>query len=119
MQQGYPNTDSSCLPQYGNRSHQHLFLVNGGHTYTLLQMAKAWVSEKGNTKYLEICIVFDNCSQQTFITEHLRDKLGANTLRKENIMVKPFGSTEFKLPSVDIVSLRVCRRINMVVSKLV
>ena len=52
-------------------------------------------------------VLFDNCSQQTFISEKLRKRLNLPTARKEKIMVKSFASTEHKLQILDVVALKI------------
>ena len=89
-QQQRPNNSTSML------------INSAGHT--LLQTAKAWTSNVENDKKAVIGrVLFDNCSQQTFITEKLRSRLKLSTSHTEKIMVKTFRSTHHKLQKFDVV----------------
>ena len=52
-------------------------------------------------------VLFDNCSQQTFITEKLRSRLKLPSSRTEKIMVKTFGSTHHELQKLDVVVVKI------------
>ena len=39
-------------------------------------------------------VLFDNCSQRTYITTSLKKKLKLRTIRKENILIQRFASDE-------------------------
>ena len=57
--------------------------------FVLLQTAMGFIADVKEEKELEIRIVFDSCSQQTYMTEKVARKLNLTPELKINI--KPFG----------------------------
>ena len=97
-----------CVPVQATTNHGTTNLINSSDIYTLLQTAKAWVSSKYKNSQSEIFrVVFDNCSQQSFVTENLVNYLKIPTDRTERIMVKPFGSTDFQVRALNVVNLKI------------
>ena len=76
----------------------------------LLQTALAEVTDEKKTKILEARIIFDNCSQRSFITEKLRQKLNLPTLRRSFLNLKPFGVKEDNIQKKDVVCVMVRNR---------
>ena len=50
-------------------------------------------------------MLFDGCSQCTYVTTSLRKQLKLRTLRREKVMIKRFASDEAMLETVDVVQL--------------
>lgn len=73
----------------------------------LLQTANADVSDFSENYKSNTLILFDSGSQRTYISKELREKLKLPTLRKEKVLIKAFGKTEFDAQTVDIVAVKV------------
>ena len=58
----------------------------------LLQCAKADVCSTNKERVVSTCIIFDNCSQRSFVTITLREQLSLPSIREDKIMLKTFGS---------------------------
>ena len=72
----------------------------------LLQCALGAVSHPDEMEYSavsEVCMLFDNCSQRTYITANLSLRLGLPFLRKEQLILKTFTDKEGKLRTLDVV----------------
>ena len=72
---------------------------------TILQTAMACVSDiKEGGDYANARLLFDNCSQKTFVTEELCERLRIKPEKFEHLSVKTFGAGEesHKLPVVKI-----------------
>ena len=65
-------------------------LVNINENYVLLQTATGFIANV-KEKQEEIRIVFDSCSQQTYITEEITKKLKLTAVRTLRLNIKPFG----------------------------
>ena len=55
-------------------------------------------------------MLFDDCSQRTYVTNAVRETLQLPTIRTDRISVKVFGGHESSLKEVDIVQIRVIMR---------
>ena len=52
-------------------------------------------------------LLFDNCSQKSYIIEELRKELGLQVTRRDKILIKTFGNTEPQLKTADVVQLAI------------
>ena len=102
-----PYDHNNTEPPGFTSNNSSTLLINNNSGHTLLQTAKAWISSPMSENALMGRVLFDNCSQQTFLSERVRNKLNLPTSRKEKIMVKAFGSTEHKLQILDVVALKI------------
>ena len=74
----------------------------------LLQTAKASISNSDNNKLKsDARLLFDNCSQKSFVTKELVDKLRLKVIKREQLSVKTFGNDEEKVQTLDVVSFQV------------
>ena len=79
------------------------------NTAVLLQTAQSFVSKVGNVtngKY-NARIVFDSCSQRSYISHKLRNTLKLETVESENLLVKTFGDEAPKVLKCDRVKFAV------------
>ena len=75
---------------------------------TLLQTAEARIMNvDGNRCTQTARILFDNCSQKSFITEDLRRRLKLNPIRREKLSIKAFGSTEETFETLNVVRVNI------------
>ena len=74
---------------------------------TLLQTAIAMVSNLSNTKSDNSAILFDTCSQRSFISTKLQEKLKLPIIWKESFYIKVFAKSGSTLQKCDIVSLQI------------
>nr|XP_047141395.1 uncharacterized protein LOC124816304 [Hydra vulgaris] len=84
--------------------------VVGCQDNILLQTAKAEISDTSNSiKKTKIIarVLFDNCSQKSFVTSDVRKKLNLKTIRNEILNVKVFGESCEKPRKFDLVSIKI------------
>ena len=75
---------------------------------TLLQTARAQVHRLDDpTKFCNVRVILDSCSQKTYITTRLRDRLDLPTVNTRNVLIKEFGNVSGTLQSCDTVQLAV------------
>ena len=73
------------------KSNDKYSLVTTNENFVLLQTAVGFITDVKEKEELEIRIVFDSCSQQTYITEKVARKLNLTPSRELKIYIKPFG----------------------------
>ena len=71
----------------------------------ILQCALANVYSTDGNYTSKSCVLFDGCSQRTYITDKLKEKLKLLCIRKERLILKRFASSEGVLKSLDVVQL--------------
>jgi len=72
----------------------------------LLQMAKAVGCDVEGTNKANVCILFDSGSQQSYVTEPLKDRLNLTTTRKERLHLNTFGSECFMTQQCEVVKVQ-------------
>jgi len=65
-----------------------------------LQTARAWV---GNSCKLRILL--DSCSQNSYISTQLRNKLGVASTGSETVLIKTFGNNKVSLKNFYIIQI--------------
>ena len=78
----------------------------------LLQTAQSVVYNNNSHNTLLIRLLFDNCSQKSFITSALRNRLCLPTIKRETLTVKTFASTVKDIQTLDVVNLKIKNRKN-------
>ena len=73
----------------------------------LLQIAHAYISHPVNNNKTPGCILFDNCSQKSFVTGEIRQKLSLPVIRTDILTVKVFGETCERAQKLDVVKLKI------------
>ena len=72
----------------------------------LLQLARAVIMNPNDSSAgVNIHVVFDNCSQCSYISEHLKNVLNLLTVRTDQLIIKTFGSQSEKLTHCDLVNV--------------
>ena len=72
----------------------------------MLQSAAVCVSNVEDYKTSTFSrVLFDNCSQRTYITTSLKKTLKLRAIRKENILIQRFASDEGHIEELDVVQL--------------
>ena len=69
----------------------------------LLQTARAWVRNPNGINSCNVRILLDSCSQKSYVTMRLRNKLGLPSIGNETVLIKTFGNNEASLKKCDIV----------------
>ena len=92
-----------ALPKPPDTFSTHVGVTND----ILLQTAISPVSHSLSASCLTTRILFDSDSQRSYITQSLREKLGLETVRKELLILRTFGSSESFVKRLDVVKLRV------------
>ena len=93
----------------GNKPIHNLQVHNdstGCNNDVILQSAMGEISNPDDSS---VCssgrLLFDACSQRTYVTEATRKKLGLKTIRSESVIIKRFASEEGVLKTLDIVTV--------------
>ena len=77
----------------------------------LLQTAKTDVSKCNDLNvWAAVRLMFDSCSQKTYITSKLKSELCLPVIGRETLLVKTFGELTPKLVTCDIVKMCVHTR---------
>ena len=72
----------------------------------LLQTATAEVVRPDNdTSSLSVRLVFDSCSQTSYITKNLKDRLKLPVIGRESLLIKTFGESDARLRTCEIVQV--------------
>ena len=79
----------------GNDTTTTLFVENS-HTQknVLLQTSQAFVSSVNSTSKGQRKVLFDNCSQKTFVTNDVKEQLKLPVFKSENFSIKVSGTTK-------------------------
>ena len=75
----------------------------------VLQTAKAIVKTPNTQRGVQARILFDNGSQRSYVTESLREKLKAPTVKSETLNLNTFGDKGFAKRKCDIVELKISK----------
>ena len=71
-----------------------------------LQIAQAFVCRPDNEQLgLNARVIFDSCSQRSYITSQAREKLNLPTIGKETLLIKTFGDNSASVKECDVVQL--------------
>ena len=72
----------------------------------LLQIAQAFVCRPDNQQLgLNARVIFDSCSQRSYITSQAREKLNLPIFGKETLLIKTFGDNSASVKECDVVQL--------------
>ena len=82
-------------------------VVGSKKSSTFLQSARAVIVDQSTKRRKNVRILFDNCSQKSFLTEDAAKALNLHSVRKERIIVNGFGGKDEKLVCLDIVRVSV------------
>ena len=75
---------------------------------TLLQTARAQVHGlQDPSKFCNVRVILDSCSQKTYITTRLRDRLNLPTVNTRKVLIKEFGNVKGTMQTCDTVQLAV------------
>ena len=74
---------------------------------TFLQTAKAKITDARNFATRDVRVLFDGCSQKSFVTKEVVDGLNLPVIRTEKMIVKGFGCTEEVMRKMDVICLRI------------
>ena len=83
--------NTALCTKYSQDEEPHSLVVNNNNL-VLLQTANAFAGDINDTKFELVKIVFDSCSQQTYITESLAKSLNLKPIREVNMSIKSFGN---------------------------
>ena len=73
----------------------------------MLQTSQAFVSSVNETSKGQRRILFDNCSQKSFVTNDVKEQVKIPIIKSENLSIKVFGSTKTNLEKFDVVQLKI------------
>ena len=80
--------------------------VGSNNNSILLQTAQAFVSRPDNQETgMYTQVIFDSCSQRSYITCKTREQLKLPTVGKETLLIKTFGDNSASVKECDIVQL--------------
>ena len=102
--------DSSCDEIVDKEQITNNIVSVHNKQYVLLQTAKTFVYGQDVKKKASARIIFDNCSQRSYINESLRSRLNLQKVGEKHVSIKAFGATKGEVKLVDIVAINVCTR---------
>ena len=80
--------------------------VGSNNNSILLQTAQAFVSRPDNQETgMYTQVIFDSCSQRSYITSKTREQLKLPSVGKEILLLKPFGDNSASAKECDVVQL--------------
>ena len=105
-----PNQNQKQQPPFqakGNEASTNV--CANSNVSVLLQTAKAMVGNPNvpQQQKLQSRIVFDSCSQRSYISNRLKNSLGVQPVNKQSLLVKTFGNDSPKLMSCDLVQVSI------------
>ena len=87
-----PPPQQSVQPSIGNQDSVNPVLTSlVGQSSTFLQTAKAKILNSNVNRSTTIRVLFDGCSQKSFITQEVKNSLKLNIVRNERILLRGFG----------------------------
>ena len=72
----------------------------------LLQTARTYVYVQNSTKLLPVRVLLDSGGQRSYITNHLKRKLGLIPIKAETLNLSTFGNEKFSKRDCDLIKLR-------------
>ena len=72
----------------------------------LLQTARTYAYVENGTKLLPVRVLLDSGSQRSYITNHLKRKLGLIPIETETLNLNTFGHEKFSKRDCDLIKLR-------------
>ena len=105
-----PNQDQHPSPQDNQTPPSaNVHVCVNSNTSVLLKTASAMVGKPNSPQQQKSKsrIVFDSCSQKSYISNRLRNALGLQPVSKQSLLVKTFGNDSPKLMSCDLVQVSI------------
>lgn len=72
---------------------------------SFLPTAQGIISDSKMGYGRKVRVLFDNCSQKSYISEEVRDSLKLETCRREAMIIRGFGSTDDEMKYIDVVKV--------------
>ena len=72
----------------------------------LLQTARTYAYVENSTKLLPVRVLLDSGSQRSYVTNHLKRKLGMIPINTETLNLNTFGNEKFSKRDCDLIKLR-------------
>ena len=80
--------------------------ISNNANSVLLQTAQAFVCKPDNQEFgLNAQVIFDSCSQRSYITSKACEQLNLPTVGKETLLIKTFGDNSASVKECDVVQL--------------
>ena len=99
-------------PTLGGQDQDHVvsvstsMYVDQSKGSVLLQTETADVVRPDNESYpLSVRLVFDSCSQRSYMTKNLKDKLGLQVIGRKSLLIKTFDESGARLRTCEIVQV--------------
>ena len=100
-----PRGSGSCQDGSRDAGTSAMHISNNANS-VLLQIAQAFVCRPDNKQLgLNAHVIFDSCSQRSYITSQAREKLNLPTIGKETLLIKTFGDNSASVKECDVVQL--------------
>ena len=92
----------------GNVSTNLYTYTDAKSNVTLLQTAQTYVHNNEDPNNLQkVRVILDSCSQKSYVTSNLRDRLKLQTINTDEVLIKEFGNHTGTLKQCDCVQLAV------------
>ena len=108
QQENQPKSETKSEAAQGTQTEASIMYVES-ITVVLLQTAQSLVGKVGSVmdQKHKTRIVFDSCSQRSYISNRMRNTLNVETVESENLLVKTFGDKASKVLAYDKVQVAV------------
>ena len=108
QQENQPKSETKSETAQGTQTEASIMYVES-NTVVLLQTAQSLVGKVGSVmdQKHKTRIVFDSCSQRSYISNRMRNTLNVGTVESENLLVKTFGDEASKVLACDKVQVAV------------
>ena len=102
QQENQPKLKTKSETAQGTQTEASIMYVES-NTVVLLQTAQSLVGKVGSVmdQKHKTRIVFDSCSQRSYISNRMRNTLNVETVESENLLVKTFGDEASKVLTCD------------------
>lgn len=80
--------------------------TSGRNETVLLQIVRAFATNKDGTKSTPVQVLFDNGSQRPYVTTNLKSNLNLKPYKTETLHLNTFGEQRYRKQSCEVVKLR-------------
>ena len=109
QQENQPKSETKSETAQGTQTEASIMYVESNTVVVLLQTAQSLVGKVDSVmdQKHKTRIVFDSCSQRSYISNRMRNTLNVETVESENLLVKTFGDEASKVLACDKVQVAV------------
>ena len=101
-----PTSKVECFQENTSDMGTSTMHTGSNNNSVLLQTAQAFVCRSNDQEFgLNTHVIFDSCSQRSYVTSKTREQLNLPTIGKETLLIKTFGDNSASVKECDVVQL--------------